>query len=159
MLTLALAMSTAVAAGNRPPQWHSRRPAPAPAAARARPVPGTVTCPAPPPPARPPERSFIAPVGDAADAGAGRRRSRTSRSSSATCATRSRRSTRPDRPEQAKGWKFFKMAEIRTEQRRALLRSCSIPRSRAWTTRLAQSSTPPFLTPPKSEVWTLTRGR
>ena len=31
--------------------------------AAAVPVPGTVTCPAPPPPAKPPERSFIAPMG------------------------------------------------------------------------------------------------
>ena len=60
MLTAALAAQQPQQGGQPAPQQGAQPAAPPPAAV---PVPGTVTCPAPAPPAKPPERSFIAPMG------------------------------------------------------------------------------------------------
>lgn len=109
---LAMSLSAGVAA-QQPPQQPPQQgaPAPAPPAPAPEPVPGTVTCPAPAPPARLPERMFTAPVGVLIQPVLATKVADFEKFLGYVRAAIAS-STDKTVQEQAKGWKFFKMAEV-----------------------------------------------
>ena len=112
-LTLATSLIAGVTAQQaaQPAAPQSGQAAPPAAAPAAEPVPGTVNCPAPAPPARLPERMFTAPVGvliqpvQATKVADFEKFLGYVREAIAASTDKTLR-------EQAKGWKFFKMAEV-----------------------------------------------